>query len=59
MLGATAIYAAATTVMAVMRKGDPKVVLSTRAPKGEQKDAEAMDPIHSPGPRRSRVASGL
>ncbi|CAM5575566.1 AAA family ATPase [Streptomyces coeruleorubidus] len=43
MRGATAIYAAATTVIAVKRKDDLKVVLSTRAPKGKQKDAEAMD----------------
>ncbi|MBO4254776.1 AAA family ATPase [Streptomyces griseorubiginosus] len=43
MRGATAIYAAATTVVAVKRKGDLKVALSTRAPKGKQKDAEAVD----------------
>ncbi|MFC8248374.1 AAA family ATPase [Streptomyces chartreusis] len=43
MRGATAIYAAATTVIAVQRKDGQKVVLSTRAPKGKQKDAEAMD----------------
>ncbi|PWS40614.1 hypothetical protein DKT74_31935 [Streptomyces sp. ZEA17I] len=43
MRGATAIYAAATTVIAVKRQDGLKVVLSTRAPKGKQKDAEAMD----------------
>lgn len=45
MRGATAVYAAATTVIAVKRrsKTDYGITLSTKAPLGKQKDAPAME----------------